>query len=89
MLFDLVLIVVLMHNDLVPEVEQGCLVAYALLDVHIQRLHMQIIKPENRTEVGNDLRDADDDIGALLTCQVVEFEVYLQTFWLLRIIRLL
>ena len=89
MLFDFVLVVVLVHYYLVTKVEQGCLVADTLLDVHIQRLHMQIIKTQNRAEVGNYLRDAHDDIGALLASQVVEFEVYLQTFWLLGIIRLL
>ena len=89
MLFDFVFIIVVMDNDFVTEVEKGGLVADAFLDIHIQWLHMQIVKTENRAEVRYYLSDAYNDIRTLLTCQVVEFEVYLETLWQFWVIRLL
>lgn len=69
--------------------EEGCLVANSLLDIHVERFHVQVIKTKNCTEVGNDLRNTDDHIGALLARQIIKFEVYLETSRLLWVIRLL
>ena len=44
---------------------------------HSLKYTMQIIKTKNRSEIWNYLRDADYDVRALLTGQIIELKVHL------------
>jgi len=48
------------------------------LDVKLNGLDVQVVEPEDRFEVGHDLGDTHDDVGALLKSHIIEFEIYLK-----------
>ena len=78
-----------MNHDLIPEMKQSCLVSNSVLDVHLHWFRVKIIESEHGTEIGDDLRNANDYIGALLAGEVVELKIDLQSFWLFWVVRLL
>ena len=67
-----------MFNDLVTKMIQDGLVADTPLNVELNGLDVQVVEPEDRFEVGHDLGDAHDDVGALLKSHIIKFEIYLK-----------
>ena len=66
-----------MDNYLFSQVVEGCLHPYFLFQIKFGWFDMQIIKTKNRSEIWNYLRDADYDVRALLTGQIIELKVHL------------